>query len=172
MAFFQINKNISKKSLASLGLKLLIISPFYVLAIIFVINLIIQSISSTHAISGPNVQIGKNNISVMIADDFEEWGKGLSNRHYLGEHNGMIFIFPQKQVRNFWMKNMHFPLDIIWIEGDYVIKIDERLPPEGNNPQKNYSSILPVDHVLEVNGGYAEAFNINLGDKIIFNLDE
>jgi len=114
----------------------------------------------------PYVKIKNSIIKVEIADDFEEQIKGLSNRDSLDDNSGMLFVFPDKQIRRFWMKDMRFPLDIIWINDNKIVKIDKNLPPEGEKPQNIYSSEIPVNYVLEVNGGYCSKHNINVGSEV------
>jgi len=112
------------------------------------------------------VVVGDTTILVEIADETKEYWQGLSDREYLSEDSGMLFIFPQKQVRSFWMKNMKFPVDIIWIQGDKVVKIDTNLAPEGENPKNKYKTIQKVDRVLEVNSGFVDKYNIKTGDVV------
>ena len=114
----------------------------------------------------PIVKIGKNKIQVDLASTREEQTQGLSDRPYICDDCGMLFIFPEKQIRSFWMKNMLFPLDIIWIDGERIVKIHKNLPPEDENPSTSYSSNVPVDYVLELNAGYCDENGIKEGDKI------
>lgn len=106
-------------------------------------------------------------VNVEIANTAEKHYQGLSNRKNLCDNCGMLFIFPDKKERTFVMRNMNFPLDIIWIDDDKIVKIDKNLLPEGENPVNNYSPDIPVNYVLEVNGGFADKNNIKTGDKII-----
>ncbi len=108
-------------------------------------------------------------IEVEIAGTAETHYRGLSNRKNLCENCGMLFVFPDKKERTFVMRNMNFPLDIIWIDDDKIVKIDKNLPPEGKNPANNYNSGAPVNYVLEVNGGFADKNNIKTGNKITLN---
>lgn len=121
--------------------------------------------------TGNNVVINNVAISVMIADETSEHWQGLSDRQFMGSHNGMLFLFPSKYKKAFVMRRMHFPLDIIWIDDDTIVKIDKRLEPEGEKPVKIYESIVPVNRVLEVHGGFTDAFNIKVGDKLQYNLE-
>jgi len=107
-------------------------------------------------------------IHVEIADHPDSQARGLSDRPFLPQDYGMLFIFPDKQIRTFWMLRMHFPLDIVWIDDNKITKIDKNLPPEGDMPQKHYSSDRPVNCVLEVNAGLADKHKIKRGDKVIF----
>jgi len=92
--------------------------------------------------------------------------KGLSNRDYLCWDCGMLFVFPRREVREFVMRDMNFALDIIFITDNKIIRIAEKLRPEGEDPLAVYSSMEPVDLVLEVNGGYCEDKGIEVGDVI------
>ncbi|MCX6796303.1 MAG: DUF192 domain-containing protein, partial [Candidatus Falkowbacteria bacterium] len=101
----------------------------------------------------------------------KEWNRGLSYQKTLGENGGMLFIFPDYQVRSFWMKDMNFPLDIIWIKDDKIVKISANLAPEGNQPKNIYSSDEPVNYVLEVNAGFCGKNKIKIGEQIQYFLN-
>lgn len=112
------------------------------------------------------VIINNKKIKVEIADTSQSIYNGLSNRDYLCEDCGMLFIFKDKSERIFVMREMKFNLDIIWIEDDNIVKIDNNLTAEGINPSKLYGSWKKVDKVLEVNANFCEKNNIRAGDKI------
>lgn len=114
----------------------------------------------------PRVLIGGREIEVEVADSPEEWITGLSGRPRLPDGTGMLFVYPDRVVRTFWMKDMQFPLDIIWIDGQVVVKVDRNAPPEGSRPSRSYSSHWPVDVVLEVPGGSAGRWGIKPGDRL------
>lgn len=106
-------------------------------------------------------------INAEVADTPEERQKGLMNREFLRFNNGMIFIFPTSEVRQFWMKDTLIPLDIIFIREDKVItKIHKNTTP--NNTDIRYSSESPAKYVIEVNGGWTEINNVREGDKVTF----
>ncbi|MEK7597953.1 MAG: DUF192 domain-containing protein [Patescibacteria group bacterium] len=67
-----------------------------------------------------------NNIKykLLIADSPDEWQKGLmffKSKKELKGADGMIFIFPEKQIRTFWNKNTYLDLDLYWMNGKTVI---------------------------------------------------
>lgn len=126
-----------------------------------------HGISSTQK---PTLEINDVKIDLEIADTFEAQRQGLSDREELANNTGMLFVWEEKQIKNFWMKNMHFPLDIIWIDGNKIVHISENLPPEGEMPQNHYSSIVPVNNVLEVNAGFCAEHDIKIGDEVKFNM--
>jgi uncharacterized membrane protein (UPF0127 family) len=135
------------------------------------------NITPSSSIQSPHVIINNHVIAVEIADEFNEWQQGLSDRKILAENEGMLFVFPDKQVRCFWMKNMNFALDIIWLDDNLpaqtgkIIKIDKDAQPEGEKPSRRYSSMVPINYVLEVNAGWCDKYNIKVGNEVKFNLE-
>jgi hypothetical protein len=120
--------------------------------------------------ASPTVGLAGRVLRVEIADTPILQTQGLSNHAPLTDEEGMLFIFGQKSRRTFWMKEMLFPLDIIWIDGNTIVKIDKKLPPEGPSPSKLYDSGVPVDFVLEVNGGWSDSAGLKEGDKLKISL--
>ena len=100
-------------------------------------------------------------IEVFVADTIAEYAQGLSDQT-LEEFpvDGMLFLFDDKQERRFWMNDMHFTIDIVWIENGYVVKTEEQiLPPDlsDGGVQYMYSSPYEIDWVLELPTGGVEA---------------
>ena len=114
------------------------------------------------------VKVNDKIIKVESAETAEEKQQGLSGREKICENCGMLFIFDKKDIRSFWMKDMKFSIDIIWINSDKIVKITEnaKLPQGENIPA--YSSDKKVNFVLEVNAGFCEKNNIKVGDKVLF----
>lgn len=115
-----------------------------------------------------SVKINDVIVEVEIAATEAETYRGLSWRENLCESCGMLFMFPEKTKLDFVMRNMNFPLDIIFADDDKIVKIYKNLPPEGSEPKAVYNSGRPANNVLEVNGGFADLNNIKIGDKIIY----
>ena len=94
---------------------------------------------------------------------------GLGNRDSLASDHGLLFVYDHKEMFSFWMKNMRFPIDIIWIDEQTIVDIT-RSVPVSDNPVSDlpiYHPIAPIDKVLEVNAGIADIYGISIGDKII-----
>ncbi|MEK7211699.1 MAG: DUF192 domain-containing protein [Patescibacteria group bacterium] len=109
--------------------------------------------------------IGDRKISVEIRRTPMEWASGLSNRKNLAEDSGMLFIFPDAEVRRFWMKDMKFSIDIFWIRDGRVIGMAKGLPPPAESAGiiPDATSPEPVNFVLETNAGFADRYNVTLG---------
>ena len=113
------------------------------------------------------VSIKNQKFIVEIADTDKLREKGLSGRISLDKNKGMLFIFPQEGYYRFWMKEMNFPLDFIWISKDTIVDLTENIPIASNNITiPTFEPQSTVDKVLEVNAGTIKSLNISLGDKI------
>lgn len=139
-----------------------------VLSVIFLPLILAACVKNAPASAVNLIKINDQTVKLEIAATPEARAKGLSNHEKLKEDEGMLFVFPDKAVRTFWMKEMKFDLDIIWIADDKIVKIDKNLPAEGGFPTKLYSSIAPVNYVLEVNAGWSEANRAKAGDSVKF----
>lgn len=113
-----------------------------------------------------SIQINGSIIKVTIASEPREQYLGLSGRQGLCSDCGLLFDFPSSQERNFVMRDMNFPLDIIFINKGRIIKIFENLAPENTEPLTLYNSGAPADQVLEVNAGYARQHNLIIGSQV------
>lgn len=101
-----------------------------------------------------------------IADTPAARIRGLSGRSRLEEGRGMLFVFESPAIQGFWMKDMNFPIDIIWIENAQVAGIVSQAPPNNDPDRPIYYSPVPVQYVLEIPAGTAEYFGIGLGAKV------
>lgn len=106
-------------------------------------------------------------LKIEIAKTFREKQSGLMHRRRLEVGKGMLFVYDHSLIPAFWMKNMNFPLDMIFIGEDLLIRdIAEKVPPCKNEPCPTYTPSQPAQYVLEVPGGYTQLFKIKTGDKI------
>lgn len=105
-------------------------------------------------------------VEVEIVTTREEMAIGLMNRANLSESRGMLFVYDEKGIHKIWMKNMLISLDVIWLDDKgIIIHIDKNVVPCDGYCQpfgpESYSKFA-----LEVNGGYADMYNINVGDSV------
>ena len=122
---------------------------------------------------GPVVRIGDASYSVDLAVLPDERRQGLSGRETLAPHEGMLFVFEEESVLHFWMKEMRFPLDIIWIDAQcrmVDVAADVPMPPPdaSNDEIPRVQSPSPARFVLEVNAGEAARQGLSPGDPVEF----
>jgi uncharacterized membrane protein (UPF0127 family) len=110
---------------------------------------------------------GTTTISIERALSQEAKQKGLSGRASLAEDSGLLFVFDRPDVYPFWMPDMHFAIDIIWIDGEKrIVTIKENATPE------SYPTLFRADspalYVLEVNSGDARKWGWAPGTVLSF----
>lgn len=108
-------------------------------------------------------------LDVELAQNSSQWERGLSHRASLGSMDGMLFIFPRAHVPIFWMKDMSFPIDMIWLNDGIVIDITHNVPLDTTDHPETYSPNTPVNMVLETDAGWAQENNIQVGDRLVIN---
>ncbi len=115
------------------------------------------------------IDINGTQISVMVADTEAAHKQGLSGRESIKDNQGMLFLFDQPYKYMFWMKDMKFPLDIVFIRDGRIVDMatDLPAPKEGESPA-TFTPKEMADRVLEVNAGTAKRFGWDLGTEVKF----
>lgn len=109
-------------------------------------------------------------IPVELAQTAAEKQSGLSGRAKLPAGHGLLFVFDEPDYQSFWMKDMNFALDIIWINQGKIVDIKSDLPPERAWPKNVYTPKCPANYVLEVNAGEAQTYGWKVGDEVKMDL--
>lgn len=119
----------------------------------------------------PRACIHDHCIDLLIAKDDTTRTKGLSDRPSLALNEGMLFIFQEPSDQPFWMPDMRFPIDIIWLDQNkkIVFMVPDAQPCPSRNDCPTIDPKKEALYVLEVNAGFAKKYNIKVGDNIILN---
>ncbi len=148
--------------------------PILVIVVFIAFFLFFSTPSASHT-DQPHVIINDHVITVELVSTFEEKQKGLMYRESLDKDAGMLFLYDDEQALVYWMKNTLIPLDMIFLSADQtIIHIAENVPPcepLESNDCPGYGPTEEGQYVLEVNGGYAEAHDIEVGDQVEFQFD-
>ena len=117
----------------------------------------------------PSVRIGDSVFNITVADTLNERTKGLSGREKLSFNEGLVFVFEKPGIYPFWMKDMNFPIDIIWIGEDFrIVYIKENATPE-SYPKTFTPDALSL-YVFEVNAGTVAREKIKIGDEVFLDI--
>ena len=97
---------------------------------------------------------------------------GLSIKNSMNENEGMLFFLEEPRKASFWMKNMHFPIDIFWLDENFtIVHIEKTLSPCTSTFYcPSYTPLKESLYVLETISGFSNKHNIKIGDKIDFHL--
>lgn len=93
--------------------------------------------------------------------------RGLSGHRPLADDEGMLFVFDHAERYAFWMKDMLFSIDIIWIKDGLVADITTDVPtPIADQPLPSFAPRVPVDRVLEVPAGFSAKHGLRIGSTV------
>ena len=105
-----------------------------------------------------------------IADDAEERRVGLSEHVFLDPDRGILFLFDEPSRPAFWMKDMDFPIDIVWLSDGTVVGIESDVQPSNETIPPSVRPIVDIDQVLEVNAGFAKEHGLKTGQMLDIKL--
>lgn len=120
------------------------------------------------------VTIAGTTVAVDVARTGEDRAQGLSGRSELAHGEGMLFVHEAPGRHGYWMRDMHFEIDILWLRAGRIVDVAHRVKPE---PADTPSESLPVyrpradaDLVLEVPAGFARAHGWDPGVRVTVEL--
>lgn len=143
--------------------KILFLHGLLIILVIWIFCILPKDIKGTHY----TLSIQNKNVPLIVVDTPALRTQGLSGRKTLATSTGMFFVFDKADAYGFWMKDMKFPIDIIWLdEKGTIVHIEEKISPDTYPkifipPQKSL-------YVLEVNQGFASQNGLKVGN--ILNL--
>ncbi|PIT88179.1 MAG: hypothetical protein COU29_04170 [Candidatus Magasanikbacteria bacterium CG10_big_fil_rev_8_21_14_0_10_36_32] len=115
------------------------------------------------------IKIGSSpELQVLVAERPSHTYRGLGGRESLGDYQGMLFLFSKKSQHIMVMRDMEFPLDIIWLDGDIIVDMAKNLPVEKGKIEAeliNYGARMPSTAVLELPAGFIDQYGLIIGDK-------
>ncbi len=148
-------------------------------AMVFVILVIVAGCSGSSAPEsaptpeGPSVVVGEVAFQVELAVTPAERQQGLSGRERLAPRQGMLFVYGEPRLLSFWMRDMLFPLDFVWIGPECTvvdITPEVPIPPPGAaiGGLPTYSPTSPASYNLEIGAGEAARVGLAPGDSVRF----
>ena len=151
--------------------KILIFSILALLLAAFLGFIYFSAKESARTLGRTPVMVGGTTVAAEVVSSPLLRTRGLSGRRFLGELDGMLFVFERPSQETFWTKDMLIPIDIIWIRSRTVVGTAENLaPPPDGTPDAAlslYPSPVPVNQALEVQAGFVKRHNIQPGDPVI-----
>lgn len=121
-----------------------------------------------------NVTVKSLSVQAEVVVKTADRKKGLSKRDSLPLGQGMLFVFENIGPYGFWMKDMRFAIDVIWIDDSKrIIDIASNIPPEPGKSDRELMIYKPkgdARYVLEVNAGLSQLHGLAPGDLVDFTL--
>jgi len=112
------------------------------------------------------VTIGRARVATELTRTRAEMARGLGGRDSLAWDHGMLFQYARPDFLAFWMKDMRFAIDIVWIREGRVVDVSHQVPFDPRGPGPTVRPRELADTVLEVPAGYAQAQGWRPGDRV------
>jgi len=110
-----------------------------------------------------NAEVRNTTLRLAHADTSTLRERGLSGRTSLQPFNGMLFSFDTPDYYSFWMKDMHFPIDMLWLDSGYrVVDVVPRVMPD--TFPATFTSVRPAQYIVELPSGDVDRIGIQVGD--------
>lgn len=122
---------------------------------------------NTNSAQKIEVKVGDTTILADVSRTDATREQGLSGRPSLSDGEGMLFIFDTPAQYGFWMKDMNFPIDIVWISAQKKIVGVEASVSPSTFPQI-FTPKEPILYVLELPAGFAKKEHIDIGGAVFF----
>lgn len=136
-----------------------------ILAAALLVWLVASRAAEPPALQGELVHLAGEVIAVDVADDPAERERGLSGRAGLSANEGMLFVFPEDGQHGFWMKDMRFAIDILWLAADgTIVHLEESVAPESY--PRVFTPSAAARMVLELPAGWAAGHGVRVGDIV------
>ena len=112
------------------------------------------------------ILIGTTTVQASLADSLPERIKGLSNTPYLPDGIVKLFAFGAEGEHSIWMKDMNYPIDIMWVEkSGGIVHIKQNVAPE--TYPESFASPKPAWYVIEAPAGFVARSGIKVGDEVV-----
>jgi uncharacterized membrane protein (UPF0127 family) len=102
-----------------------------------------------------------------VADTVAARDKGLGGRASLPANHGMLFTYGTEDIRCFWMKGMHFSLDMLWVGADKRLRFVQSDVSPNTYPQ-SFCPPVPAQYVIELDAGQVAQSGLRIGQKLNF----
>ncbi|MFC1732706.1 DUF192 domain-containing protein [candidate division KSB1 bacterium] len=113
------------------------------------------------------ISFGSAVIDIAIADSQRTRRQGLSHLPALPPEHGLFFVFIDSDTHGIWMKDMEFPIDIIWLDEHLrVVDIHQSVSPD--TYPTSFHPQVPARFALEVEAGFSVKYDVKVGSKCIF----
>jgi hypothetical protein len=114
------------------------------------------------------IKIGNQKVTLDVAVTEQEKMRGLSGRTALCDACGMLFVFDSAIPQTFWMKDMLFDIDVLWINQNTIVGLQKDISHR-RQEKEVFISPKPADKVVELPAGFVDKHRVRVGQMIDFS---
>jgi len=140
---------------------------WFVVASCLLLVILVWLVAFPHAAaSSVELVYGTRHVTLETVSTPSALGRGLGGRASLPQDAGMLFVFDKPDIYPFWMKDMRFPIDIVWTLRGKVVDVTTLQPPQTGGQIPTYTPRNSADRVIELNAGQAEQLGLTIGSSV------
>lgn len=114
------------------------------------------------------MHIAGNRFEIRIADNERARTQGLSGTESLPADEALLFVFDSDGKWSIWMKDMNYPIDVVWLdEAKKVVDFTTNVPPESY--PKVFTPKVPARYIVEFRSGTVKELDIKVGQEAVFS---
>ncbi|MBI3889607.1 DUF192 domain-containing protein [Candidatus Saccharibacteria bacterium] len=117
----------------------------------------------------PTIKLGKSEFSMRVARSEQELDQGLSGTSKMPVDEALLFVFPRNQKWGIWMKEMNYPIDIVWIDENKTVVHIQRNALPSSYPDTTFRPPKPAKYVAELKAGVIDDKRITIGSLAVFD---
>jgi uncharacterized membrane protein (UPF0127 family) len=118
------------------------------------------------------VHLGDGIFRARIARTYEQRQTGLSGVQYLGDDEAMLFVFDRDSRWSIWMKDMNFPIDVVWLDAHQKVNYIVKNASPDSYPTTVFTPKEEARFVIEVKAGTVDQQRIAIGQTAAFDLNQ
>ncbi|MBU0545961.1 DUF192 domain-containing protein [Patescibacteria group bacterium] len=144
-------------------------NKWHLLSFVVIILVVVVLKAQSYYWPKEKVLIGGQELTVLVANNDKHLLKGWGDKKDMGLYGGMLFIYPTKTQHAIIMRDMQFPIDILWLSDGEIIDIAPNVQPEMGRAEElltPYFARLPSNAVLELSAGFVSNNEIKIGDRV------
>ncbi len=142
---------------------------FWILFLIIIVGAGVLKLWQNYHWSSVFIEFGGKRMEVLVAKTIGQQYRGLGKRDDLGIYHGMLFVHSLPDKYGIVMRNMRFPIDIVWLNNGEIIDIAPNVPTEPGVPEAQlrvYRPRKPANMILELPAGWTTENGVKIGDLI------
>lgn len=151
------------------AMKKVLLGTLSVAAIIVAASALIIFLRGGTPVNSATISINGQTIYAEVVSTESAREKGLGGRNGIALDGGMLFAFDGPRLHGIWMKDMQFPIDIVWMAGGKIVSIEENVDPQIGASASELTTYFPEtydDSVLELHAGRAKTLGAHTGDTV------
>lgn len=115
------------------------------------------------------LRLGEGDFTLRVARTEQELNRGLSGTTNLPADQALLFVFARSETWGIWMKDMNYPIDIVWLDEDKTVVSTKKNAQPSSYPDEIFRPSERAKYVIELKAGTVDDKRITIGEQAVFD---